>query len=177
MEELRKAMLAYRFSSEAEEQTREPDGSLIELAEPFVCAETEGDEVCNKRFANYRQLMTHETRKHGIRTVLGLLTRTTECPWCRSRFVDRETALHHLYNATEEKTKCYIKFSGWHHLLIPPEDLELRILARAFAPRGSARVRQQLCWADGGCPRERCLNGRKAARETASWPRVEARAR
>ena len=58
--------------------------------------------------------MAHETRKHGVRTVLGLLTGTNECSWCRSRFVDRETALHHLYNATETKGKCYINFSRWH---------------------------------------------------------------
>ena len=48
MEELRGAVLAYRFPSEAEEQTGEQDGSLIELVEPFVCAATEGDEVCNE---------------------------------------------------------------------------------------------------------------------------------
>ena len=67
--------------------------------------------LCNERFASCRQLMAHETRKHGVRTVLGLLTRTNECPWCRSRFVDRETALHHVYSATETKGTCYINFS------------------------------------------------------------------
>ena len=80
VEELRGAVLAYRFLSEAEEQTGEQDRSLIELDELFVCAESEGDEVCNTRFATYRQLMMHKTRKHGVRTVLGLLTRTNECP-------------------------------------------------------------------------------------------------
>ena len=59
-------MLAYRFTSEAEEQTGEQDGSLIELAEPCVCVETDGDEVCHKRFANYHQLMTHKTRKRCL---------------------------------------------------------------------------------------------------------------
>ena len=60
----------YRFTIEVEVQTGEHGGSLIELAEPIVCAEYEMDEVCNNRFANYRQLMAHKTSKHGIRTVL-----------------------------------------------------------------------------------------------------------
>ena len=45
-------MLVYRFTIEAEVQTGEHGGSLIELAEPIVCAEYEMDEVCNNRFAN-----------------------------------------------------------------------------------------------------------------------------
>ena len=81
---------------------------VVELEEPFVCDENEGEEKCNERCANCRQLMAQKTRKHGVRTVLGLLTRTNERPWCRSRFVDRETALHHIYNATEMKGKCYV---------------------------------------------------------------------
>ena len=48
LEELRGAMLAYRLPSEAEEQSGEPDGSLIELAEHFVCAETEGTRCATK---------------------------------------------------------------------------------------------------------------------------------
>ena len=52
----------------------EIDGRLVELEEPFVCDENEGDEKCNERIANYRQMMAHRTRKHGVRTVLGLLT-------------------------------------------------------------------------------------------------------
>ena len=106
VEELREAKLAYRCRKAEESQTGGLDGRLIELEEPFVCTEPEGDETYNKRFANYRQLMAHKTRKLVVGTVLGLLTRTNECPWCNSRFVDRETALHHLYSATETKGKC-----------------------------------------------------------------------
>ena len=75
---------AYCFPTTEQRQTEEPDGRLMELEESFVCDEPEGDEKCNNRFANYPQLMAHKTRKHGVRTVLGLLTRTNECPWCRS---------------------------------------------------------------------------------------------
>ena len=89
VEELRGAKLAYRCPTEEESQTGELDGRLIELEEPFVFTEPEGDETCNKRFANNCHLMAHKTRKHGVRTVLGLLTRANECSWCRSRFVDR----------------------------------------------------------------------------------------
>ena len=54
-----------------QEETEEIDGSLIELED-----ENEGEEKCNERFANCRQWMAHKTRKNGVRTVLGLLTRT-----------------------------------------------------------------------------------------------------
>ena len=114
--------MAYCVPESEQEETEEIDGRLIELEEPFVCDENGGEEKCNERFANCRQLMAHKTRKHGVRTVLGLLTRTNECPWCRSRFVDRETALHHVYNATETKGKCCINFSRWHHPLILLDD-------------------------------------------------------
>ena len=87
--------------SEAEEPTGEQDGSLIELDE------SEGDEVCNKRFATCRQLMTHKTRKHGARTVLGLLTRTNERPWCTSRSVDRERR-HCIMCITKLKKKEHV---------------------------------------------------------------------
>ena len=118
VEELQGAKMAYCFPESEQEYTEDIDGRLIELEEPFVCDENEGEEKCNERFANYRQLMAHKTGKHGVRTVLGVLTRANECPWCRSRFVDRETALHHVYNATETKGKCHINFSRWHHPLI-----------------------------------------------------------
>ena len=65
---------------------------------PFVCDENEGHEKCNERFANYRQMMAHKTRKHGARTVLELWTRTNECP--------RTTQLKQKENAT------YILFLG-----------------------------------------------------------------
>ena len=119
--------MAYCFPESEQEETEEIDGRPIELEEPFVCNENEGEEKCNERFVNYRQLKAHKTRKHGFRTVLGLLTRTNECPWCRSRFVDRETALNHVYNATETEGKCYINFSRWHHPLILLDDLQCRL--------------------------------------------------
>ena len=103
MEELRWAKMAYCFPESEQEETEEIDGRLIELEEPFVCDENKGEETCNERFVNYRKLMAHKTQKHGVRTVLGLLARTNECPWCRSRSIDRETALHHVDNATETK--------------------------------------------------------------------------
>ena len=76
VEELREAKMPYCFPESEQEETEEIDGRLIELGEPFVCDENEGEEKCNGRFANYRQLMAHKTRKHGVRTVFGLLTRT-----------------------------------------------------------------------------------------------------
>ena len=126
-EELRGATMAYCFPESEQEQMGEIDGRLVELEEPFVCDENEGEEKCNERLANYRQLMAHKMRKHAVRTVLGLLTRTNECPWCRSRFEDRETELHHVYNATETKGKCNINFSRWHHPLILPDVLQCRL--------------------------------------------------
>ena len=116
VEELRGAKLAYCFPTTEHGQTEEIDGRLVALEEPFVCDENEGDDTCNQRIANYRQAMAHKTRKHGVRSALGLLTRTNECPWCRSRFFDRETALHHVYNATGTKGTCYINFSRPHDL-------------------------------------------------------------
>ena len=62
VEELRGAKLAYCFPESEQEETEEIDGRLIELEEPFVCDENEGEEKCNERFANYRQLMAHKTR-------------------------------------------------------------------------------------------------------------------
>ena len=43
----------------------EIDGRLVELEEPFVCDENEGDEKCNERFANYRQLKDAKTRRQN----------------------------------------------------------------------------------------------------------------
>ena len=127
-------------------------------------------------FANYRQLMAHKTRKHGVRTVPGLLTRTNECPWCRSRFVGRETALHHVHRATETKGKGYINLSRWPHPLIPLDDLtcrpceyeaqdleEFHLHARSHhaGPEGSVST------SDGrlGCSQENVPRGRGRQRE------------
>ena len=118
--------MAYCFPRSEQEQTEEIDGRLVELEEPFVCDVNGGDEKCNERLANYKQMMAYKTRKHVVRTVLGLLTRTNECSWCRSRLVDRETALHHVYNATETEGKCYSNFSRWPHHLILLDDLQCR---------------------------------------------------
>ena len=56
VEGLRGAKMAYCFPESEQEETEEIDGRLIELEEPFVCDENEGEEKCNERFANYRQI-------------------------------------------------------------------------------------------------------------------------
>ena len=123
VEELRGAKMAYCFPESEQEQTKEIDGRLVELEEPFVCDENEGDEKCNERLPNYRQMMVHKTRKSRVRTVFGLLTGTNECQWCRSRFVDRETALHHVYKQKENASS--ISLDG--NILILPDDLQCRL--------------------------------------------------
>ena len=89
--------MAYCFPETEQEEMEEIDGGLVELEEPFVCDEKEGDEQMNVR---------------GVGQ--GSLT-------------ERERALHHVYNATETEGKCYIHFSRWHHPLILPDDLQCRL--------------------------------------------------
>ena len=171
VEELRGAKLAYCFPESEQEETERNRRETDRVGRSLVCDENEGEEKCNERFANYRQLK-HKTRKHGVRTVLGLLTRTNECPWCRSRFVD------HVYNATETKGKCYINFSRWHRL---PDDLQCRLCdheAQDFeefqlhARSHHARPAMS-AWR---VSKRATLEGEGvAARETASCPRMEAR--
>ena len=60
--------MAYCFPESEHEETEEMNGRLIELEEPFVCDENEGEVKCNERFENCRQLLAHKTRKHGVRT-------------------------------------------------------------------------------------------------------------
>ena len=61
VEELPEAKMAYCFPQSEQEETEEIDGRLIELEEPFVRDENEGEEKCNERFANYIQLVAHKT--------------------------------------------------------------------------------------------------------------------
>ena len=173
VEELRGAKMAYCFPESEQEQMEEIVGRLVELEEPFVCDENEGDEKCNERFANYRQLMAHKTQKHGVRTVLGLLTRTNECPWCGSRFVDRETALHHVYNATETKGKATSISHGGTILSACLMTCSVDcVTIRPKILRNSNCKRDDECVESG---QESDSRGRRKQRETASCPRVEAR--
>ena len=48
--------MAYCFQESEQEEMEEIDGRLVELEELFVCDENEGEEKCNERFANHRQL-------------------------------------------------------------------------------------------------------------------------
>ena len=57
---------------------------------PHVCPE------CNDSFETLRQLVAHQTQKHGYGHPPGSVTVTNTCVWCRNIYRDRRaTYLHH----------------------------------------------------------------------------------
>ena len=57
---------------------------------PYVCPQ------CNDAFETLRQLVAHQTHKHGYRHPPGIVTVTNTCVWCRIIYRGRRaTYLHH----------------------------------------------------------------------------------
>ena len=80
--------------------------------DPHVCPE------CNGAFATLRQLVTHQTHKHGYRHPPGIVTVTNTCEWCRNIYRDRRaTYLHH--QKSWKRGYCTGRSSHLHTVVIP----------------------------------------------------------
>ena len=79
---------------------------------PCVCPE------CNGAFETLRQLVAHQTHKHGYRHPPGIVTVTNTCVWCRNIHRDRRaTYLHHQ----QSWTRGYCTGKGSHlHIVVAP---------------------------------------------------------
>ena len=79
---------------------------------PHVCPE------CNDSFETLRQLVAHQTHKHGYRHPPGIVTVTNTCVWCRNIYRDRRaTYLHH--QQSWKRGCCTGRSSHLHTVVIP----------------------------------------------------------
>ena len=79
---------------------------------PYVCPE------CNGAFETLRQLVPHQTHKHGYRHPPGIVTVTNTCVWCRNIYRDRRaTYLHH--QQSWKRGYCTGRCSHLHTVVIP----------------------------------------------------------
>ena len=79
---------------------------------PFVCT------ACNYSFETLRQLVTHQTHKHGYRNPPGIVTVTNTCVWCQNIYKDRRaTYLHH--QQSWKRGYCTGNGSHLHTVVIP----------------------------------------------------------
>ena len=79
---------------------------------PHVCPE------CNDSFETLRQLVAHQTHKHGYRHPPGIVTVTNTCVWCRNIYRDRRaTYLHH--QQSWKRGYCTGRGSHLHTVVIP----------------------------------------------------------
>ena len=79
---------------------------------PFVCT------TCHDSFETLRQLVTHQTRKHGYRNQPGIVTVTNTCVWFQNIYKDRRaTYLHH--QQSWKRGYCTGKGSHLHTVVIP----------------------------------------------------------
>ena len=79
---------------------------------PYVCPE------CNDAFETLRQLVAHQTHKHGYRHPPGIVTVTNTCVWCRNIYRDRRaTYLHH--QQSWKRGYCTGRCSHLHTVVIP----------------------------------------------------------
>ena len=82
------------------------------LPQPHVCPE------CNDSFETLRQLVAHQTHKHGHRYPRGIVTVTNTCVWCRNIYRDRRaTCLHH--QQSWKRAYCTGRGSHLHTVVIP----------------------------------------------------------
>ena len=87
---------------------------------PHVCPE------CNGAFATLRQLVTHQTHKHGYRHPPGIVTVTNTCEWCRNIYRDRRTTyLHHQKSWT--RGYCTGRSSHLHTVVTPMADVLITV--------------------------------------------------
>eukprot|EP00959_Pyramimonas_sp_CCMP1952_P469538 9495111-Pyramimonas_sp.AAC.1 len=89
------------------------DNNLDDMDTNFICnmgIMKEGVEVeRGKAYTSYRALAAHQQQTHRCISVLGLLTRTNQCPWCRTIFASRQVAVDHVMAATEGKKKKLLR--------------------------------------------------------------------
>eukprot|EP00959_Pyramimonas_sp_CCMP1952_P218708 4573567-Pyramimonas_sp.AAC.1 len=111
-----------------EELSKMEDKNLDDMDKLFICnmgITKEGVEVERGiAFTSYRALSAHQQQAHRCRSVLGLLTRTNQRPWCRTVFASWQVAVDHVMAATEGNNKtCYANYGRWEHELIIPDNL------------------------------------------------------
>ena len=79
---------------------------------PHVCPE------CNDSCETLRQLVAHQTHKHGYRHQPGIVTVTNTCVWCRNIYRDRRaTYLHH--QQSWKRRYCTERSSHLHTVVMP----------------------------------------------------------
>ena len=77
-----------------------------------VCTE------CEIAFETIRQLVAHQTRKHGYRHPPGIVTVTNTCKWCQNIFRDRRaTYLYH--QQSWKRSFCTGRGSHLHTVVAP----------------------------------------------------------
>ena len=79
---------------------------------PHVCPE------CNDLFETLRQLVAHQTHKHGYRHPPGIVTVTTTCVWCRNIYRDRRATYRH-HQQSWKWGYCTGRSSHLHTVVIP----------------------------------------------------------
>ena len=80
--------------------------------QPFVCT------TCNDSFETLRQLVTHQTHKHGYRNPPGIVTVTNTSVWSQNIYKDRRATYLHQQQSWKREY-CTGKGSHLHTLVIP----------------------------------------------------------